>query len=94
MTKEAVAFLWFAVYTAMLFVKKIMLTPATMHEESMDLLIAKYLDHVASPDEMKLVEDWYDSFDRNPPFYFPNTLALIELMEAKFSDLRQKTGMK
>ena len=78
----------------MLFVKKIMSTPAAMHEERMDMLIAKYLDHVASPDEMKLVEDWYDSFDTKPPFYFPNTLALIELMEAKFSDLRKKAGMK
>lgn len=66
-----------------------------MHVERIDTLIEKYLDGIASAEEIRQVEDWYNSFDANPSFDFqPTTTELSQWIEQKFLELKSKAGMK
>jgi len=61
-----------------------------MHGEPMEMLITKYLEGIASPDEIKLVEEWYNAFDSKPSFYFEHTTAFEQLVDEKFAALQLK----
>jgi len=56
-------------------------------------IINKYLEGKASHDEIKHVDNWYNSFDSNPDLYLPDALELNRAMVKGFSELRLKLAV-
>jgi hypothetical protein len=65
-----------------------------MHGEGIQMLIARYLDGIASPDEIELVDEWYNAFDTKPSFYFNHSSTLTDLIDEKFAVLQLKVAGK
>ena len=65
-----------------------------MPEENMAVLIEKYLDGVATPEEIKLVDEWYHSFDVKSPLYAEDSLAAREVMDERFAKLCMQLGIE
>lgn len=55
------------------------------------VLVEKYLNGQASTEEKKLVDDWYDSFEKNPGLLDLSDKEGVELAKKKsFLALRKK----
>ena len=65
-----------------------------MPEENMAVLIEKYLDGVATPEEIKLVDEWYHSFDVKSPLYAEDSLTAGELTDERFASLCIQLGIE
>jgi len=59
-----------------------------MEDKALENLIGKYLKGTASIDEIRKLDDWYNSFDSRSGLYLENTAELKQALTKGFSALK------